>query len=205
LVIQAYTAVNIAPTYGQSPEALGAGHVLKVFCGKILQDCSAQEAAWLRDRPELRELTLKAFRYALKVAVDCAAMAEDASSLKNEDLEAALRELDAEWHLGEEGSAQWQAAMEERRPFLMGLRKKFGSSDYQVLRLCLAHDQARVGVVLPEVVQSIWASASVELRYLANDDDERYSIQAHPTLLRNLIVQSAEYPIYVSAPTTVWL
>ena len=37
-------------------------------------------------------------------------------------------------------------------------------------------------------------------RYLANDDEERYSIQAHKVLLRNLTVQAADpplgYPIY---------
>jgi len=35
---------------------------------------------------------------------------------------------------------------------------------------------------------------------LANDDEERYSIQAHKVLLRNLTVQAADpplgYPIY---------
>ena len=33
---------------------------------------------------------------------------------------------------------------------------------------------------------------------MANDDDERYSIQAHTELFRNLIVQALEYPTYVS-------
>jgi hypothetical protein len=41
-----------------------------------------------------------------------------------------------------------------------------------------------------------------ELLYLTNDDEERYSVQAHPMALRNLVVQAADpplgYPIYVS-------
>jgi hypothetical protein len=43
--------------------------------------------------------------------------------------------------------------------------------------------------------------------YFANDDDERYSIQAHPLLLRNMTVQAADpplgYPLFVKAPTVI--
>jgi len=117
----------------------------------------------------------------------------------------AIVELDERWHIGLVESPQWQAAMREQTPHLLSMRRKPGSAEYQVVRVSLAKDRARVGELRPEVVRSIWASAALELKYLTNDDDERYSIQAHPTLLRNLIVQSAEYPIYVSPPTTVWL
>jgi hypothetical protein len=205
LVIQSYVAMDVAPVYGQTaPEALGAGHVVKVFDGSVTHGCSAAEVKWLSERPELLDVTLRAFRYAFKVTLDCAAMAEDAADLEDTDLEERLTELDSDWFLGMDGTLQWQAAMEERRPYLMSLRRKTGA-EYQVLRLCIAESEVKIGHLLPEAVQSIWASASLELRYLANDDDERYSIQAHPTLLRNLVVQSAEYPIYVSPPTVVWL
>jgi len=208
LVVQAYVAVNVAPACGQVPEVLGTAHVFRVFTGQLTtHGMPTEEARWLERLPELRELVLKAFRYALKVTVDCAAMAEDASLLEYSELEVALLELERSWHLGEEGAAAWKVSMQERVPNLMALRRKGGaaSSDVQVLRLCLREDGVRVGELRSEVVQSIWASASVELRYCTNDDDERYSIQAHPTLLRNMIVQSAEYPIFVSPPTTVWL
>jgi len=205
LTIQAYVAIDVAPSYGQSPEALGPNHVFKAFTGKFGQGSQA-EVEWLLERPELQELTVRAFRYAWKITVDCIAMAEDAAAMDDEELETELRELDEHWHLGDDGSQAWQAAMEERRPHLMALRRPQGtSSGYQVLRLNLREDDVSVAELRPEVVQSIWASQSVELRYFTNDDDERYSIQAHPTLLRNMIVQSAEYPIFVSPPTTVWL
>eukprot|EP00927_Polykrikos_kofoidii_P038572 TRINITY_DN32985_c0_g1_i1.p1 TRINITY_DN32985_c0_g1~~TRINITY_DN32985_c0_g1_i1.p1 ORF type:complete len:1382 (+),score=223.12 TRINITY_DN32985_c0_g1_i1:245-4147(+) len=205
LAIQSYVAVNVAPLYGQNPESLGVGHLLKAFTGSFGQGCEQGEVTWLKERPEVFDLTVRAFRYALKVAVDCVATGEDSSTMKDEELEEALKELDSSWHLGDDGSPQWQAAMEQRRRSLMSFRRKPGTAEYQVMRLSLVDDEARVGLLRPEVVQCIWASASLELRYLANDDDERYSIQAHPTLLRNLIVQSAEYPIYVSSPTTIWL
>jgi len=43
---------------------------------------------------------------------------------------------------------------------------------------------------------------NMDLLYFTNDDDERYSIQAHKVFLRNLIVQAAApplgYPVYGS-------
>ena len=58
-----------------------------------------------------------------------------------------------------------------------------------------------------EVVRSQWANLNLELFYMTNDDEERYSIQANPSLLRNLTVQAADpplgYPIYASEPICV--
>ena len=52
-----------------------------------------------------------------------------------------------------------------------------------------------------------WANLSLELLYFTNDDEERYSIQAHPTILRNLTVQAADpplgYPIFSSHPISI--
>ena len=42
------------------------------------------------------------------------------------------------------------------------------------------------------VVRAIWNNLRFELLYAANDDDERYSIQTHASLLRNLLVQACE-------------
>ena len=59
-----------------------------------------------------------------------------------------------------------------------------------------------VGRLDAENVKAIWASLSLELLYFTNDDEERYSIQAHPSHLRNIIVQAADpplgYPVYSS-------
>jgi len=204
LVMQAYVAINVAPVYGQIPESLGISHVLRIFSGSIAQGTQVKELQWLASEPELFRLTLKAFRYALKIAIDCVAMGDDLSDMEYFTMDRESAELDSEWFLGSEGSDKWAVAMRRRVPHLMALRKK-GSSEVQVLRLQLKEDSVRIARLRPSVLQSLWASAAFELRYLANDDDERYSIQAHPTLFRNLVVQSAEYPIYVSPPRTVWL
>ncbi|CAH1261821.1 PCNX2 [Branchiostoma lanceolatum] len=64
-----------------------------------------------------------------------------------------------------------------------------------------------IGQLSGEAVCGQWASLSLELLYFTNDDEERYSIQAHPVLLRNLTVQAADpplgYPVYSSLPTGV--
>lgn len=62
----------------------------------------------------------------------------------------------------------------------------------------------QVGKLNAEAVRGQWANLSWELLYATNDDEERYSIQAHPLLLRNLTVQAADpplgYPVYSSEP-----
>ena len=58
-----------------------------------------------------------------------------------------------------------------------------------------------------QAVKGQWANLAFELLYLTNDDEERYSIQAHPALLRNLTLQMAEpplgYPLYATQVTLV--
>lgn len=60
----------------------------------------------------------------------------------------------------------------------------------------------QVGKLNAEAVRGQWANLSWELLYATNDDEERYSIQAHLALLRNLTVQAADpplgYPVYSS-------
>ena len=47
---------------------------------------------------------------------------------------------------------------------------------------------AKVGRLNGEAARGLWAALSMELYYFTNDDDERYSIQSNPSLLRNLMV-----------------
>ena len=59
-----------------------------------------------------------------------------------------------------------------------------------------------IGSLSDQAVRATWANLNLELLYMTNDDEERYSIQAHPSLLRNLTTQAADpplgYPIYAS-------
>ena len=58
-----------------------------------------------------------------------------------------------------------------------------------------------------ECVNGLWAALALELYYMTNDDDERYSIQALPLVLRNIVTQAADpplgYPVYSSGMLNV--
>eukprot|EP00434_Breviolum_minutum_P005115 symbB.v1.2.004510.t1/scaffold252.1/size382360/4 len=203
LVIEAYVAVNVAPLHGQKPETYGTSHVLRLFSGNIAKHQESAELNWLVERPELFHLTMRAFRFAVKISIDAAAMGEEIDIEYGAFADLA-EDLQHRWFLGVEGSMPWEVAMKQRWPNLMAL-KAAGISEVQIVRLRYTEDACRVGELRRGVWNSIWASASLELRYFANDDDERYSIQAHPTLFRNMAVQCAEYPIFVSPATTVCL
>ena len=49
--------------------------------------------------------------------------------------------------------------------------------------------------------EGVWVGSGVELMYFGNDDDERYSIQAHEGIMRNTIVQAGEAPVGYAAYT----
>ncbi len=61
--------------------------------------------------------------------------------------------------------------------------------------LSLQDEVVHIGTLNPAALHGIWADLALELFYLTNDDEERYSIQAHPNLLRNLSIQTAEPPL----------
>ncbi len=66
---------------------------------------------------------------------------------------------------------------------------------YTARVLTLQEQVMHIGQLNPVGVASVWADLSLELLYLTNDDDERYSIQAHPEVLRNLTIQAAHPPL----------
>ena len=73
--------------------------------------------------------------------------------------------------------------------------------------LSLQPVMVHMGRVNAECVRGQWANLSLELLYMTNDDEERYSIQAQAAMLRNLVVQAADpplgYPIFSSKPLSV--
>ena len=73
--------------------------------------------------------------------------------------------------------------------------------------LTLQDEVVHLGHLNPSIIKGVWSNLSWELHYLTNDDDERYSIQAHSRLLRNILTQSAKIPlgyyVYNSSPITV--
>ncbi|XP_069888529.1 pecanex-like protein 4 isoform X2 [Dipodomys merriami] len=185
---------NMAPT---------PGHILRVYNG-VLPWSSALD--WLTEKPELFQLALKAFRYTLKLMVDKASLGpiEDFKELAN-----CLEEYDSDWCIGLISDEKWKEAVLQEKPCLFSLGYDPNMRGYTGRVLTLQELLVQVGKLNSEAVRGQWANLSWELLYATNDDEERYSIQAHQLLLRNLTVQAADpplgYPVFSSKPFPIHL
>ncbi|XP_069772406.1 pecanex-like protein 4 [Narcine bancroftii] len=170
--------------------------VFKVYSGDIPGSLALD---WLIQKPELLKLALKAFRYTFKLMFDQASLGpvENFAELVNY-----LEEYDRNWFIGMVSEPLWQQAVLQEKPYLFSLGYDPSLSLYTGRVLSLQEILLHVGQLNAEAIRGQWANLSWELLYATNDDEERYSIQAHPVLLRNLTVQSANpplgYPIYSS-------
>jgi len=196
-----------------------AEHVLRTFEGKI---GSSLQADYLLakdndDARRLKELVIRAYRLSFKALYDCAALASlevlttPSDPEQFREFHILLEEYSAEWMLDApvENNPAWARAVEEGRLKLFSIARAVdkGSGAYTSLSLELVRVSLRMARVSSAAVRSFWCSLSLELLFFANDDDERYSIQAHPHLLRNLAVQASEpplgYPVYSAQPTGI--
>ncbi|XP_048075900.1 pecanex-like protein 4 isoform X2 [Ursus arctos] len=179
------------------------GHILRVYSGVLPWSFALD---WLTEKPELFQLALKAFRYTLKLMIDKASLGpiEDFKELTN-----CLEEYETDWYIGLVSDEKWKEAILQEKPYLFSLGYDPNMGVYTGRVLTLQELLIQVGKLNAEAVRGQWANLSWELLYATNDDEERYSIQAHPLLLRNLTVQAADpplgYPIYSSKPLHIHL
>ncbi|NWU83327.1 PCX4 protein, partial [Onychorhynchus coronatus] len=171
-------------------------HVFRAYTGGIPWSVGLD---WLTGKPELFQLALKAFRYTFKLMVDKASL----GPVENfEELASYLEEYDSDWYIGLVSDLEWQQAVLQEKPYLFSLGHDPNMGIYTGRVLTLQELLVQVGKLNAEAVRGQWANLSWELLYATNDDEERYSIQAHPVLLRNLTVQAADpplgYPVYSS-------
>ncbi|XP_050192193.1 pecanex-like protein 4 isoform X1 [Myiozetetes cayanensis] len=171
-------------------------HVFRAYTGGIPWSVGLD---WLTGKPELFQLALKAFRYTFKLMVDKASL----GPVENfEELVSYLEEYDSDWYIGLVSDLEWQQAVLQEKPYLFSLGHDPSMGIYTGRVLTLQELLVQVGKLNAEAVRGQWANLSWELLYATNDDEERYSIQAHPVLLRNLTVQAADpplgYPVYSS-------
>ncbi|NXF94428.1 PCX4 protein, partial [Eubucco bourcierii] len=171
-------------------------HVFRAYTGGIPWSVGLD---WLTSKPELFQLALKAFRYTFKLMVDKASLGpiENFKELVNY-----LEEYENDWYIGLVSDYEWQQAVLQEKPYLFSLGHDPNMGIYTGRVLTLQELLVQVGKLNDEAVRGQWANLSWELLYATNDDEERYSIQAHPVLLRNLTVQAADpplgYPVYSS-------
>ncbi|KAK7104932.1 pecanex-like protein 4 [Littorina saxatilis] len=179
----------------------GPSYLYKAYNGDVPWNAMLD---WLSEDKELFAIVTKAFRLGFKLMLDAALLGDIE---EHEELEESLREFDSQWYVGMEGDAHWKAAVLENRANLFSLGHNNVQSTYTSRTLTMQDVAVSVGRLNTEAVRGQWANLSLELLFMTNDDEERYSIQAHPTVLRNLTVQAADpplgYPIFSSQPISV--
>ena len=130
-----------------------------------------------------------------------------------------LTEYETEWLITSDESNAWSESVIEGTHSVFSLTRSSTSNTGDARARTHAERKAaifarqltlqsgsalRIGRLNSDALRAFWSSLLFELRYLANDDDERHSIQAHRTLLRNLSVQCAApplgYVVYASPP-----
>jgi len=90
-------------------------------------------------------------------------------------------------YLGPSGDSEWSKQAKIGKPTLFSMRKSQKEDNSYEAYLNEIKPVPIYGFILnPEVVRGIWGGVSLELIYFTNDDDERYSIQAHTQLFRSL-------------------
>ncbi|XP_026887936.2 pecanex-like protein 4 [Electrophorus electricus] len=191
-------ALSCAVALGADAPVLSPSMLFRAYCG---------DAPWpdglegLRANEELYQLTLRAFRYSVKLLIDQVSLGPLESL---DEMYTTLQDYHINWFIGLATERGWHDSILEEKPFLFSLGHDLTMGTYTGRVLSLQEHLVQVGVLNEEGVRGQWANLSWELLYATNDDEERYSIQAHPIMLRNLTVQAADpplgYPVYSSAP-----
>ncbi|XP_069945486.1 pecanex-like protein 4 isoform X2 [Cherax quadricarinatus] len=219
-------ADSVTPTTAQ---------VYKTFIGELSWSMALE---WLVSKQILYELVLTAFRIGVKLALDHTLIGGMTGWA---ELHSTMEDYTQNWYLGPDArvsdnthSHSGLSPDAARRHILHNVENKWPHSWVDAVRmetsnlfslgynsvkgvytshlLTLGEADIAVGRLGCETVRGLWASLVAELLYLTNDDDERYSIQAQPGLLRNLTIQAADpplgYPIFSTPPlrlAVVWL
>ena len=196
-----------------------ADHILERFNGTLP---NTLDVDWLLDdaRVDLLKHVRHAYRLAVKMALDKLTYGESDFPEDDyheddglDDVAEEIKEWEKDYYFGIPGSKEWDAHVSSAaKSHLVSIGKdeKEVPAVYTMQTLTLAPQRLFLGALNSEAVSGMWANMVMELYYFTNDDDERYSIQAHKGLLRNLAVSSAEpplgYPVWGSGPIAlaVW-
>ncbi|XP_013869308.1 pecanex-like protein 4 [Austrofundulus limnaeus] len=191
-------ALSCLISVGAESSFTSPSYIYRLYCGDVPW---TEGLDWLSSSKELYQLTLQAFRFSFKLLFDQASLGPMESP---EELFSTLEEYERDWYIGLVTEKGWHDSVLQEKPFLFSLGHDLTMGTYTGRVLSLQDQLIQVGRLNGEGVRGQWANLSWELLYATNDDEERYSIQAHPFMLRNLTVQAADpplgYPIYSSPP-----
>lgn len=196
--LHAQVTLSCLISLGAESSFTSPSYVYRLYCGDIPW---TEGLNWLSSSKELYQLALRAFRFSFKLLFDQASLGPMESP---EELFSTLEEYERDWYIGLVTEKGWHDSVLQEKPFLFSLGHDLAMGTYTGRVLSLQEQLVHLGRLNGEGVRGQWANLSWELLYATNDDEERYSIQAHPFMLRNLTVQAADpplgYPIYSSAP-----
>ncbi|KAJ8326994.1 Pecanex-like protein 4 [Batrachochytrium dendrobatidis] len=190
--------------------------IFDMYLGNVAYSLNMTCRTWWTHqlRTPLRKVCIQALRYTVKILFDQAVDEQQVNEYT--ELEMLLHSIVCDWIVTVDTTKQkvvltdpteplkaWSKGLKMGVPNLFAMFKPIGGP--LSIRMLQKRSKCAVqlGMINGEAVRGIWANLVFELLYLTNDDDERYSIQAHELLLRNLTVQSAPppfgYPLWVSA------
>ncbi|XP_061700875.1 pecanex-like protein 4 [Syngnathoides biaculeatus] len=196
--LHAQVALSCLVSLGAESAFTSPSYIYRLYCGDVPW---TEGLEWLSSSKELYQLALRAFRFSFKLLFDQASLGPMESP---EEMFSALEGYERDWYIGLVSEKGWHDSVLQEKPFLFSLGHDLSMGTYTGRVLSLQEQLVQVGRLNGEGVRGQWANLSWELLYATNDDEERYSIQAHPFMLRNLTVQAADpplgYPIYSSAP-----
>ncbi|XP_053290494.1 LOW QUALITY PROTEIN: pecanex-like protein 4 [Pleuronectes platessa] len=196
--LHAQVVLSCLISLGAESAFTSPSYVYRLYCGDVPW---TEGLEWLSSSKELYQLSLQAFRFSFKLLFDQASLGPMESL---DELFSTLEEYERDWYIGLVTEKGWHDSVLQEKPFLFSLGHDLAMGTYTGRVLSLQEQLVQVGRLNGEGVRGQWANLSWELLYATNDDEERYSIQAHPFMLRNLTVQAADpplgYPIYSSAP-----
>lgn len=182
-----------------------------------------------RQCPALVTLLQRAVQRGLKAGYDAVTLMNEArfrDASEYDDIFSDLQSLgnEQEWFVGAYGSDGWRRAVASRSPSFFALRRgdaagqlglpqghgtarnrgTFAGGGPRAVHMHLRRESAAFMAWSPQAVHGLWASLLAELLFAANEDDERFSVQASTLLLRNMAVSSSApplgYPVYLSGP-----
>ncbi|KAJ7990765.1 hypothetical protein DPEC_G00290300 [Dallia pectoralis] len=197
--LYAQVALSCLVSLGAESSFTSPSYVYRVYCGDVPW---TEGLDWLSENKELYQVALKAFRYSFKLLFDHASLGPLESL---EELFSTLEEYEKDWYIGLVSERGWQDCVLQEKPFLFSLGHDLTMGTYTGRVLSLQEQLVQVGRLNGEGVRGQWANLSWELLYATNDDEERYSIQAHPIMLRNLTVQAADPPLGRCAKLSILL
>ncbi|OAJ37077.1 hypothetical protein BDEG_21146 [Batrachochytrium dendrobatidis JEL423] len=141
-------------------------------------------------RTPLRKVCIQALRYTVKILFDQAVDEQQVNEYT--ELEMLLHSIVCDWIVTVDTTKQkvvltdpteplkaWSKGLKMGVPNLFAMFKPIGGP--LSIRMLQKRSKCAVqlGMINGEAVRGIWANLVFELLYLTNDDDERYSIQAH--------------------------